>query len=158
MSNNGLGTVISAFFNSSLKYSFFSLYFNSTNGHHYCTSVSARTKHAFEKETLVQWYFSVHRFLIAEKMLPSIHSHRTAMGCHHSVWFFKSQKSMTPPQQQNQPPCPNPKNKHTEIKISGKLSSIPTFNFQHRILCTGNQWIKGHQIKLKCFFSKLSAT
>lgn len=71
--HNGLATVISslphtAFCNSSLKHSFFSLYINPTNGHHYYRIVSARTKHTFEKETFVQWYSSVHSFLITEKL------------------------------------------------------------------------------------------
>lgn len=54
LSHNGLPTVISAFCNSTLKYSFFSLYINPTNRHHYHTSVSAMTKHTFEKEVFVQ--------------------------------------------------------------------------------------------------------
>lgn len=65
LSYNGFASVISAFWNS-LKYCFFSLYLNPTNGYHYHRSTSARTNHTSEKRHLYSdtLLFS---FLITEK-------------------------------------------------------------------------------------------
>lgn len=152
LSYNGFASVISAFWNS-LKYCFFSLYLNPTNGYHYHRSTSARTNHTSENRHLYSdtLLFS---FLITEKTSNQYPLSQNSERLPSFSLIFQplppNTKITASPITTNQNLKCEPQNQPNKIQSNlSVLSNLSTFKFLQFIICTGNQWMKGHQINLK---------